>query len=165
MNAIAIEQRLATADGTEHSRGYQWKSLFLPHGTELRMTSSRHTGYARVVGDNIMYEGASVSPRGLTLAIAGEGRNAWRDLWIKFPNERYWRSANYYRRQAQDAASTAALSPAESMRVAAAAMTQALEAALLLVKQSCHQQPLRPDRRTNRHRRDSDLLGDTCAFD
>ncbi len=80
MNALAFESEAPPPASPDHSRGYQWKSLFLPHGTELRMTSSRQSGYARVVGDRIMYEGRSVSPRGLTLAIAGEGRNAWRDL-------------------------------------------------------------------------------------
>ena len=163
MNAPAIEQELpALADD---GRGYQWKTLFLPHGTELRMTSSRHTAYARVVGDNIMYEEFKVSPRGFTLAVAGEGRNAWRDLWIKWPGQRHWRSAHRCRLEAQGTASQIALSPAESMRMAAAAMAQALDTALILVKQSCTPQRLRPDRRTEQHRRASDVLGETCAFD
>ncbi len=167
MNAPESQKDFPPPADAGPSRGYQWKSLFLPHGTELRMTTSRQSGYARVVGDKIMFDGFSVSPRGLTLAIAGEGRNAWRDLWIKFPQDRHWRSASFYREQAKARAemSAPALSPAESMHMAAAAMAQALDTALLLVKQSCTPHRLQPDRRTDHHRRASDVLGETCAFD
>ena len=67
--------------------GYQWKSVFLPRGTDLRMSTREGTGRARVCGDYIIYQGRRVSPRGLTLAIAGDGRNAWRDLWLRMPGE------------------------------------------------------------------------------
>lgn len=69
------------------AEGYQWKGLFLPSGTDLRMSTREGTGRARVCGDHIMYQGRRVSPRGLTLAIAGGGRNAWRDLWLRMPGE------------------------------------------------------------------------------
>ena len=36
--------------------------------------------YAKVVGDVILYEGRAVSPRQMTVAVAGPGHNAWRDL-------------------------------------------------------------------------------------
>lgn len=37
------------------TRGYQWKSLFLPSGTELRMSTRDSMHYARVSGDDIIF--------------------------------------------------------------------------------------------------------------
>ena len=54
----------------DNCRGYQWKTLFLPDSTLLRMTCGDETTYAQVVGDEIIFEGRAVSPRGMTLAIA-----------------------------------------------------------------------------------------------
>ncbi len=76
------------------SRGYQWKDLFLPEGTELRMCTAGHTYHARVTGDDIIYKGRRVSPRGLTLVVAGDGRNAWRDVWIRFAGQRHFLPAS-----------------------------------------------------------------------
>ena len=92
MNAI----RTSTSTTTAHSglRGYQWKCLFLPDSTELRMYCGDDYFYARVVGDAIVYQGQRVSPRQLTMAIAGEGRNAWRDLWLLLPGESAWKHSN-----------------------------------------------------------------------
>ena len=42
--------------------GYQWKSLFLPHGTEVRMSTEAGSFYAQVDGDVILHKGKSVSP-------------------------------------------------------------------------------------------------------
>ena len=50
----AINQWIAAARGTPANinlppmRGYQWKSLFLPEGTDLRMFIDRQFHYARV---------------------------------------------------------------------------------------------------------------------
>ena len=151
-------------DFSDSSLGYQWKSLFLPHGTLLRITVSHNSYFARVEGEHIMYEGCSVSPRGFTLATAGQGRNAWRDLWIKFPAERYWKGANRCRIQAQPVATALGLSPEQSMQMAAAAMKEALEAALALVRHGCAQRAQRCDRRMEGHRRHSDVLDDDCAY-
>ena len=68
-------ERQANEVASGPTRGYQWKALFLPEGTELRMTSCDVARYARVEGEHIVFEGRNVSPRGMTLAIAGEGRN------------------------------------------------------------------------------------------
>ncbi len=165
MNAREFESGSPpSAPASDHSRGYQWKSLFLPHGTELRLSTSMNTYYARVDGDRIMYLGRSVSPRGFTLATAGEGRNAWRDLWLKFPDDRTWKSAHRCRIEARAAPAPCLLSPHETMKLAAAAMAQALEAALALVKGSGIEYPP-PDRRAGTYRRENDVLGETCAFD
>ena len=63
------------------------------------MSASGSTYHARVEGDDIVFNGRKVSPRGLTLAIAGEGRNAWRDLYIRFPGERHFLPASRCRRE------------------------------------------------------------------
>lgn len=108
--ATAIDQWLAEAltrtetsrAGAGAGRGYQWKSLFLPAGTRLRMSFDGKLSYAEVDGDEIMFQGESVSPAQLANRIAGSTRNAWRDLWILFPGERQWKLASVRRRQAQD---------------------------------------------------------------
>ena len=156
-------------DPAEHGRGYQWKQLFLPDATDLRMECAGSSFYGKVVGDNILYGGHSVSPRGMTVAIAGEGRNAWRDLWLRLPGARYWKQAMHCRceheRHVAAQLQSKSLSPADSMAAAAASMADALQTTLALV-QHCNA-PSMPklERRGRKHRRESDLLGDDCAFD
>ena len=128
------------------------------------MTTSVETCYARVVDDRIMYLGRSLSPRGFTLATAREGRNAWRDLWLKFPGQAFWKGANRCRIEALAMQSQPALSPHESMKIAADAMAQTLEAALALVNGSAIKYPP-PDRRGGSQRRESDLLDEAWAMD
>ena len=72
------------------SMGYQWKSLFLPDGTEIRMQYKGAYSYASVEGDELVYEGKPISPSTLANTIAGSSRNAWRDLWIKRPGDSDW---------------------------------------------------------------------------
>jgi len=85
---------------TESStRGYQWKSLFLADGTEIRMQYKGAYSYAKVEGDEIIYNGKSISPGSLANTIAGSSRNAWRDLWIKRPDEKEWRLADECRNE------------------------------------------------------------------
>lgn len=38
-------------------------------------------------------KGVRVSPRQFTVMVAGEGRNAWRDLWVRLHGENNWVSA------------------------------------------------------------------------
>lgn len=97
--AIAIDQWIAharlRAETTRPGagRGYQWKSLFLPAGTRLRMSFDGKSQYAAVDGDEIVFEGESVSPARMANRIAGGTRNAC---------ERNWKPAGLRRRQAQD---------------------------------------------------------------
>ena len=70
------------------ARGYQWKSVFLPHGTELRSWSYGEHNYARVEGDQIIHEGRSVSPNQFAQAFARSTRNAWTDLFIRRPGDK-----------------------------------------------------------------------------
>lgn len=76
------------------SRGYQWKNLYLPDKTQIRMQYKGRYFYATVEGDEIFYEGAAISPGSLANKIAGSSRNAWRDLWIKKPEDKEWKLAD-----------------------------------------------------------------------
>lgn len=84
------------------ARGFTWKYkdayLFLPHGTEIRMRYKDKYHYAKVDGDDIKYQGESVSPGSLTTLITGSSRNAWKDLWIKRPDASEWKLADDCRR-------------------------------------------------------------------
>lgn len=70
--------------------GYQWKSLFLPDTTEVRMQYKGDWHYAKVEGDKLMYEGEPITPGRLANTITQTSRNAWRDLWIKRPTDAEW---------------------------------------------------------------------------
>jgi hypothetical protein len=91
--AIAIEQWLeqarahAESGRPGHGRGYQWKSVFLPSATGLRMYFDGKFYYAEVEDDDIVFDGRSVSPAQMVNKIAGGTRNAWRELWILCPGE------------------------------------------------------------------------------
>jgi hypothetical protein len=149
----------------EPGRGYQWKTLFLPDATELRMESGGNTYHAKVWGDQIIFGGRPVSPRGMTVAIAGEGRNAWRDLSLRLPGERFFRAAMSIRREQERTPAKAPDSPVQTMAAAAAAMSDALKAALALVEHSKALAAPPYERRGSKHRRESDLLGATCSMD
>ncbi len=79
------------------SRGCQWKSLFLPDGTEVRMQYKGAYSYAKVESDDLVFDGKSISPSTFANSIAGTSRNAWRDLWIKRPGDSDWRLADELR--------------------------------------------------------------------
>lgn len=76
------------------ARGYQWKSLFLPEATEVRMQYKGQYHYAKVEGDQLVYEGKPITPGSLANTIASSSRNAWRDLWVKRPSDPEWRLAD-----------------------------------------------------------------------
>jgi hypothetical protein len=165
----AQEQPARAAPAPAITRGYQWKNLFLPEGTELRMSTTGSTFHARVEGDDIIFNGHKVSPRGMTLAIAGEGRNAWRDVWLKFPGERAFVPASRCRREQQRAPAVSvapAPSPADSLSAAALTMSEALKTTLALMERaSARAMPADERRRSMLPRRDIDILADHCAFD
>ncbi|MES2151801.1 MAG: hypothetical protein V4508_18635 [Pseudomonadota bacterium] len=166
--SLAIEAWLAAhtpAPGASSARrGYQWKTLFLPDQTRLRMCACGQTGYATVQGDAIMYAGRRCSPRQLTLALAGSGRNALRELWICFPGQSNWTQAARLR-TGPAPAPAAAPSPAETINAAAACMAQALQSALTLVGQVSQGAAQQAERRRAGSRRGADLLADSCALD
>lgn len=168
--AQAINEWIATAKGQYTSarptptRGYQWKSLFLPEGTELRMSHEGTSCHAHVMGNAIVYEGRSLSPRQFTMAVAGQGRNAWRDLWIRLPGESRWKPATLLRREAACAPPPKTVSPMEAMSAAAACMSETLRNALALVEHANAQVIDAPERRAGL-RRIRDALESDCRFD
>lgn len=78
-------------------RGYQWKSLFLPEGTEIRSWSYGEHNYARVVGDEIIHKGKSVTPNEFAQSFARSMRNAWKDLSIRRPEDKQFKMAHRLR--------------------------------------------------------------------
>lgn len=87
------------------ARGYQWKNVFLPHGTQIRMQYQGTYAYAKVEGDDLTYQGRPISPGSLAKTVAGGyNRNAWRDLWVKRPEDREWIVADDLRAQSKDVA-------------------------------------------------------------
>ncbi|NYE60700.1 hypothetical protein FHW58_001852 [Duganella sp. 1224] len=141
-------------------RGYQWKQLFLPEGTDVRMICDGKTHYAKVIGDKLIFRQRPTSPRGMTLAIAGDGRNAWRDLWLLLPDERYWINAARLRAQQNQQLDKLPASPADALTSAAKAMSQALHAAVVLIDHVDHQSTTVMERRLPKNRREYDLLED-----
>jgi len=96
-NASWKPELLAQSD----ARGYQWKTLFLPDSTQIRMPYKGTFYYAKVEGDQILYEGKSISPGSMANKITSSSRNAWRDLWIKRPEDKEWILANACRRDTE----------------------------------------------------------------
>jgi hypothetical protein len=88
------------------TRGYTWKyknsSIFLVDSTDIRMRYKGQYHYAKVDGDEIKYEGKSVTPSTLANSVTGSSRNAWRDLWIKFLESKEWILADMCREQSKD---------------------------------------------------------------
>jgi hypothetical protein len=162
---IAMERGQLTAVVSTPTRGYQWKTLFLPEGTELRISFERENFYARVEGDDIVYKGRAVSPRQMAISVAGEGRNAWREVWILLPGERKWYPASRLRRQVAQQEPPKQVSPLEAMNAAAACMSETLKTALALVEHAGGRALPADERRVPRHRRAGDALGDSVPFD
>lgn len=81
------------------TRGYQWKSLFLPEGTVLRSWSYGEHNYAQVEGDEIIHKGEAVSPNQFARSFARTTRNAWFDLSIRRPGEKHFKMASVLRRE------------------------------------------------------------------
>jgi hypothetical protein len=150
-------------------RGYQWKELFLPDGTDVRMRCGGEVHHARVCGDLILYQGQRVSPRQFTLVVAGNGRSAWRDLSLRLPGEKRFQPASLLRHRARAAIKEAGPatpeSPSAAIVAAAASMSEALRAALQLVEHSNAQSLPKYERRGQSHRRADDVLADHAAFD
>jgi hypothetical protein len=78
--------------------GYQWKNLFLPSGTLLRSIFNGKNYHCLVEGDRIVYDGKMISPSCFANAVGGVRRNAWKVIWILFPNSSVWKSAESLRR-------------------------------------------------------------------
>ncbi len=152
----AIANWLAAAKGQVDDRlppgvrGYQWKNLFLPEGCEIRMAHQGSYAYAQVVGDSILYQGQVLSPAQLANTIGGGTRNAWRDLWVRLPGSKQWRTAAFERLEQNRPTSQ----PTPAFRVAdpanaPAAMAEGLKNALALIEKATAHRQGRRDRRTD----------------
>lgn len=87
--------------GGPAQRGYRWKDVFLPEGTELCFTHKGRTYGAMVAGGRILHEGEPVTPSRFINAVAGPGRNAWIGLWVRRPADAVWVLADDLRRAAE----------------------------------------------------------------
>jgi hypothetical protein len=77
--------------------GYQWKHVFLPNGTLLRTIFNGKNFHCLVEEDHILYNGQKVSPSGFANGVGGVRRNAWKVIWILFPNSSVWKLAGALR--------------------------------------------------------------------
>jgi hypothetical protein len=73
--------------------GYQWKNLFLPNGTLLRTVFNGKNFHCLVEDDHIRYNEQEMSPSGFANAVGGVRRNAWKVIWVLFPNSSVWKHA------------------------------------------------------------------------
>jgi hypothetical protein len=79
--------------------GYQWKHLFLPNRTLLRTIFQGNNFHCLVEHDHILYNGQKTTPSGFANAVGGVRRNAWKVIWILFPNSSVWKLAGALRRK------------------------------------------------------------------
>lgn len=77
--------------------GFQWKEVFLPTGTKLRIVIKRKIFHAEVVGDQIVFNGQPVTPASLVNQLAATKRNAWKHIWLLLPGETKWQLAGAMR--------------------------------------------------------------------
>ncbi len=94
ITAEAIEEYLRRHDPESipmaPTKGYQWKSLFLPDGTVLRTVFAGINHHCIVENDQILHNGQAVSPSGFVNAVGGIRRNAWRSTWVLLPENKHW---------------------------------------------------------------------------
>jgi len=111
----ADEQEIADANAKKFPwgdplKGYQWLTLFLPNSTILRMRFKGKYYGLLVDHEELIYWDVSsdsddawksvfLSPSDFVCKITGTNRNAWRDLYIKFPGEKDWQQADVIRKQ------------------------------------------------------------------
>lgn len=82
-------------------QGYLWKTVMLPEGSRLRISSLHRAHFAAIVGSELIYEGVSMSPNQLARASLGTVRNAWEAIQIQLPGELNWTAANRLRYSAE----------------------------------------------------------------
>ena len=81
------------------TRGYQWQAVFLPNGSQVRMTYRGEAVHAEIRHEKLLHDGESISPSEFARRVANNtSRNAWRDIYVKFPGESAWKFADDLRR-------------------------------------------------------------------
>ncbi|KFE36588.1 hypothetical protein [Thioclava atlantica] len=84
----------------EPTRGYQWQNVFLPNGTSIRMTYRGDARHAEIRHEKLIYGKESMSPSEFASRVASNtSRNAWRDIYVKFPGDSGWTFADDLRRK------------------------------------------------------------------
>ncbi|MTV41761.1 hypothetical protein [Duganella radicis] len=142
------------------AKGYQWKQLFLPDGTRIRLRAFGVWHNATIVDDKLIYKGKAISPHQMARQAAGDGRNAWREIWILMPGQKRWANAAILRAQLSKQFAAVPPTPEESMKIAAKAMSDALSTALTLVAHANDQARNTLERRLPKYRRAWDVLED-----
>lgn len=80
--------------------GYRWGSLFLPNGTKIYMIYKNEKSQAVVKFSKIYFNNETYSPSQFAKAVASNTiRNAWRDLYIKRPQDIEWTLADSLRQR------------------------------------------------------------------
>ncbi|NYE64121.1 hypothetical protein FHW58_005356 [Duganella sp. 1224] len=138
------QTRLAKGCDPANIRGYQWKSLFLPEGTELRSWSYGDHNYARVVGDDILHKGRPTTPNQFAQSFARTTRNAWTDLSIKRPEDQHFKKACLLRAEIKRQPPGVAGAAAALCDTSAAALLTALQTQLLARPAAAPEPPPRP---------------------
>lgn len=162
---VASAANLLKAGGTAAPNGYRWKTIFLPDGTRLRMQWSGSHHDALIQDGNLVFDGRPMSPRQMTIAVAGKGYNAWRTLWLLLPGATRWKSALQLRHEVEHYHGPRVVSPHEAMAAAAECMAETLRSALALVDHASGRVLPQAERRTERKRRASDAMEDACRLD
>ena len=82
-------------------RGFQWDALLLPNGTQVRMTYAGRHVQAEIRHEGLYHgEEQMRSPSQFAGRVANNtARNAWRDLYVKFPGTDSWQVADGLRSQ------------------------------------------------------------------
>jgi hypothetical protein len=83
-----------------------WKLVEIPAGSKVRMQYNGTHHYAEVGSGAIIDDGQRFSPSEWARKVADDtSRNAWRDIWVKFPRTSEWVAATTLREKARSALS------------------------------------------------------------
>lgn len=96
---LAEQLKLQIGGDPASVRGYQWKTVFLPEGTLLCTYSYGEERYARVCGQKIICEGRAVSPSRFAHWARRGTRNAWNDIYLRRPQDKFYILASRLRAQ------------------------------------------------------------------
>lgn len=133
--------------GEPEFSGYQWKSLFLPHGTVLRTVFKGKNHHCRVECDQIVYQGKAVSPSGFVNAVGGVRRNAWKSLWVLLPDSKHWQLADTLRAPPRSPGARRAAHAARPIKMRAAGGLHGAQATPTAPPSPPSQQPAAPSAR------------------
>jgi len=87
-----LQRQRATNRPTD-PKGYFWKTVFLPDGTRLRISSCHGKHFAEVVCGELIYDTRAVSPNQFVLASLGNTGNAWKVIQVQLPGDTDWTPA------------------------------------------------------------------------